>query len=98
MFRTILAAGTLTLLAAHAPARAQHPAYLAANCANCHGTDGRSAGGIPPLAGLEPALFIERMNTFKSGTRAATVMHQISKGYTDEQIAVLARYFSRQKP
>ncbi len=98
MFRTILAVGALSLLAAHAPARAQQPAYLAANCANCHGTDGRSAGGIPPLAGLEPALFIERMNTFKSGTRPATVMHQIAKGYTDEQIAVLARYFSRQKP
>ena len=98
MFRTILAAGTLTLLAAHAPARAQQPVYLAANCANCHGTDGRSAGGIPPLAGLEPALFIERMNTFKSGTRAATVMHQIAKGYTDEQVRLIAGHFAAQQP
>ena len=98
MFRMIFTASALSLLAAHAPARAQQPAYLAANCANCHGTDGRSAGGIPPLAGLAPALFIERMNSFKSGARPATVMNQIAKGYTDEQIAVLARYFSQQKP
>ncbi len=98
MFRTILAAGALSLLAAQAPARAQQPAYLAATCANCHGTDGHSAGGIPPLAGLEPALFLERMSSFKSGRRASTVMNQIAKGFTDEQIAELARYFARQKP
>ena len=98
MFRTILAVSALSLLAAHAPARAAPPAYLAPTGANSQGPAGRAAGGIPPLAGLAQALFIERMNTFKSGTRPATVMHQIAKGYTDEQIAVLARYFAQQKP
>ena len=34
---------------------------------------------------------------FKAGKRQATVMHQHAKGYTDQEIEVLAEYFSRQK-
>jgi len=78
--------------------QAQEARYLASNCANCHGTEGRSAGGggMPGLAGLSRAYFLEQMNAFRSGARQATVMHQIAKGYTDEQIAQLADFFSKQ--
>jgi len=34
---------------------------------------------------------------FKTGKRPATIMHQLAKGYTDEQIDALAAYFSAQK-
>jgi sulfide dehydrogenase cytochrome subunit len=34
---------------------------------------------------------------FKSGARPATVMHQLAKGYTDEQIALIAGWFAAQK-
>jgi len=68
--------------------------YLAANCANCHGTNGRSVGGTESLAGYEKVKFIERMAEFKSGKRPATLMHQLSKGYSDEQIARLAEFFA----
>ena len=74
---------------------------LAAQCANCHGTNGQSQGGIPGLAGQAQAGMISQMNAFKSGQRsgpAATVMHQIAKGYTDEQIALMAAFFAAQKP
>lgn len=73
-------------------------AYLAGTCANCHGTDGRSAGGggMPGLAGMSRAYLVEQMNAFRAGTRPATIMHQIAKGYTDEQIAQLAEFFARQ--
>jgi cytochrome c553 len=72
-------------------------AYLAANCANCHGTAGRSTGALPSLAGL-PAANIERaMRDFRDGKRSATLMHQLAKGYTDEQIAAMAAYFAAQK-
>lgn len=37
------------------------------------------------------------MNAFKTGIRPATVMHQISKGYSDAQIELLAAYFAAQK-
>lgn len=37
------------------------------------------------------------MQAFKTGARPATIMHQLAKGYTDEEIAVLAEYFAKQK-
>jgi cytochrome c553 len=38
------------------------------------------------------------MLAFKSGTRTATIMHQLAKGYSDEQIRLLASYFASQQP
>ena len=71
---------------------------LAATCANCHGTHGRSAAGasITSLAGLDKAYFVKQMRDFQSGARPATVMHQLSKGYSDAQIDALASYFAAQ--
>jgi sulfide dehydrogenase cytochrome subunit len=71
--------------------------YLAATCANCHGTDGRSAGGMATLAGKPRESLIEAMQAFRGGQRPATIMHQIAKGYSDEQIVALADYFARLK-
>ena len=97
---TVAAAGVaIGLMAAVLPAQAQQARYLAANCANCHGTDGRSAGGggMPGLAGLSATYFVEQMKAFREGKRQATIMHQIAKGYTDEQIAHLSAYFAAVK-
>lgn len=91
------AAFAQTAAAPAAPA-AQTVRYLAANCANCHGTNGAGASGMPSLAGLKKEYFIEQMANFKSGKREATLMHQISKGYTDEQIAAMAVFFEQQAP
>ncbi|MBC7953065.1 MAG: c-type cytochrome [Rhodospirillaceae bacterium] len=74
------------------------PAFLASNCANCHGTDGRASDAIPALAGVEKDYFIQAMKEYKGGAREATIMHQLSKGYTDDEIVVLAEYFSNLKP
>ncbi len=73
---------------------------LAANCAACHGTNGKSAAGsvVPGLAGRDAEYFITQMANFKNGTRQATLMHQISKGYTDAEIKAMADYFAAQKP
>jgi cytochrome subunit of sulfide dehydrogenase len=71
--------------------------YLAANCANCHGTDGKAQQGGFNLAGLSKDYIVAQMTAFKNGTRQATIMHQIAKGYTDAQIASMADYFSKQK-
>lgn len=73
---------------------------LAATCAQCHGTGGKAIPGsvLPSIAGM-PASYIEaQMRAFKGGSRPATVMHQIAKGYSDAQIAQLAAYFAAQKP
>jgi sulfide dehydrogenase cytochrome subunit len=93
-----LAGASIAMLGAlaAAPAAAQNQgAYLASNCANCHGTEGVSAGGMPSLAGQPRGYFITQMQDFKAGKRPATIMHQLAKGYTDAQIELLADYFSK---
>jgi cytochrome subunit of sulfide dehydrogenase len=72
---------------------------LAATCAQCHGTAGRALPGavVPGLAGLPGPYLVEQMKAFKTGTRSATVMHQIAKGYSDAQVEQLAAYFAAQK-
>jgi len=69
---------------------------LAATCASCHGTNGQARGDIKPLAGMTSQQILEAIAGFKSGAQPATVMHQIAKGYTDEQIRLMAGYFAAQ--
>ncbi|MGH8629756.1 MAG: c-type cytochrome [Burkholderiales bacterium] len=69
----------------------------AATCTGCHGTDGRSQGGIPGIAGLDKAYIVSVMQEYKADKRAATVMHQHAKGYSDAQIERIAAFFASQK-
>ena len=72
---------------------------LAATCANCHGTNGRAVpgAGMDALAGMEKAKTLQKLADFKSGAKPASIMHQLSKGYTDEQLDLIATYFAAQK-
>ncbi len=71
---------------------------LAATCANCHGTRGNALGDMKPLAGMPAEKIIAAVAGYKSGAQAATVMHQIAKGYTDQQIALIAGYLAALQP
>jgi sulfide dehydrogenase cytochrome subunit len=87
---------------AAAPAYAQDTAgrNLAASCAICHGTEGRTTSKdspLIPIAGLPRDHIATQMRAFRDGKRPATVMHQIAKGYTDPQIDALAAWFAAQK-
>lgn len=72
---------------------------LAATCANCHGTNGNAVkgGGLDSLAGVPKEKTLQKLADFKSGDKPASIMHQISKGYTDEQLDLIATYFAAQK-
>ncbi|MES2564880.1 MAG: c-type cytochrome [Pseudomonadota bacterium] len=72
---------------------------LAAACYTCHGTHANSTGGVPPsLAGRPAAELLQAMKEFQSGKRPATVMHQQARGYTDEQLQLIAAYIAELKP
>ena len=96
---TVAAWALLAAFAYAYPAAGQEQAArsLATNCTGCHGPSGNSSGAIPTIAGLERAYIVTAMQEFKAGTRQATVMHQHAKGYSDQEIEILAEYFSKQK-
>ncbi len=50
-------------LAQGGPAIPPNAAYLAANCANCHGTTGNAKGAMPSLAGQPKAFIVEQMKS-----------------------------------
>lgn len=92
----------LGLLAATSLAQAADPNLarnLAATCANCHGTNGKAVpgAGMDELAGMDKAKILQKVGEFKTGVKPASIMHQISKGYTDEQLDMIATYFATQK-
>ena len=96
-----LTAVVLLLASAFGVAQAQERERLyqrsvAAACAQCHGTDGVPAPGsnLRPLAGMPREELVAQLKAFKAGSRSGTIMPQLSKGYSDLQIDLLASYFS----
>jgi sulfide dehydrogenase cytochrome subunit len=91
-----LAGGVAAQVSAQGAAQARG---LVAACFTCHGTDGRSVGGVPPsLAGQSRNDLLQAMKEFRDGKRPATIMHQQAKGYTDRELEVIAAYFAGIKP
>jgi len=70
---------------------------LAATCAICHGTNGVSQGVVASLAGNPKADTLTKMREFKTDKRTGTIMPQIAKGFTDEQLDLIAGFFAQQK-
>ena len=71
---------------------------VAANCSTCHGTNGNSAGGVPPsLAGRDRNELLQTLKDFQSGKRPSTIMQQQAKGYTDRELEMIAAYYAAQK-
>ena len=93
---------TVTALALLAAAGIAHAAdqdlgrNLAATCATCHGTNGKAVqgAGMEALAGMDKAKALQKLSEFRSGAKPASIMHQISKGFTDEQLDLMAAFFA----
>ena len=107
VLKALRALGVSALIAS-APAFAQSAAEgsqalqirsLAATCANCHGTNGKAYEGsaVVTLAGMPKDYIVAQMKAFQTGARPATIMHQLSKGYSEQQIDQIAAYFAAQK-
>ena len=70
---------------------------MASACASCHGTNGQAQTGNEPLAGGNKDEMLKKLLDFKRGAKPATIMHQLSKGYSDEQLAAIVSWFAAQK-
>lgn len=87
------AACGLLMLSGAVQADGASPSMLAAPCAGCHSTDGKSPGAIPVLYGKSAHFITQRMLAFKTDARQGTVMNRIAKGYSEAEIAALAQQF-----
>jgi len=72
---------------------------LAASCTNCHGTDGKGVvdGGIPLINNLSSEQMLAQLKAFKSGAREGTIMPQLAKGYSDEQLETIANQLGKKQ-
>jgi len=70
---------------------------LSNSCAACHGTDGKSPGAIPSIHGKSAQFISQALTEFRASTRSSTVMGRHAKGYTDEEIKLIAEHFASQK-
>jgi sulfide dehydrogenase cytochrome subunit len=67
---------------------------LSMPCAGCHGSDGASTGEAPTIGGLSEAYLKATLVNYKNDARYGTVMNRIAKGYTEEELAAIAKYFA----
>ncbi|MDP2431084.1 MAG: hypothetical protein Q8O33_03540 [Pseudomonadota bacterium] len=94
-YKLLIAMAALGLVAT--PALAADPIQgLVNTCNNCHGTGGVSVGhSMPSIAGLSETYLKNILMEWKSGARASANMTRLISGYTDAEIAALAKYYAK---
>jgi cytochrome c553/nitrate/TMAO reductase-like tetraheme cytochrome c subunit len=69
-----------------------------ATCVGCHGSDGNSAQStFPHIAGLNANYLLLQLQAFRTGRRKNDIMQGIVVALSEQDIADLAVYFSKQK-
>ncbi len=84
----------LAALLVISPAAAQDPPPGAVACSGCHA----GKGLVPALEGRSAADITAALAAYRDGSRKATVMDRIAKGFTDTESAAIAAWLSQQKP
>jgi len=68
---------------------------LAANCFQCHGTNGYGKDDMS-LAGEPASEIISEINEMKHQSPGANIMNVHAQAYTDAEIQLIADFFSKQ--
>ncbi|MEA3177717.1 MAG: hypothetical protein QOI59_1240 [Gammaproteobacteria bacterium] len=75
-----------------------HGAFIALNCAPCHGDRGVSRSELyPTLAGMEAATIFKQLDDFRTRKRSSGVMNAIASALTTEKSADVAAYFASRR-
>ena len=65
----------------------------ASGCSGCHG----SVAPPPPLAGRDAGEITAALDAFRAGSRPATVMDRIAKGFTHDEAVAIAAWWAGQR-
>jgi sulfide dehydrogenase cytochrome subunit len=69
---------------------------LANACAGCHGTNGLSSTPMPIISGLNQDYLKTILKQYKEDERPSTIMGRLARGYSDEQLDLMAAFFASQ--
>lgn len=84
------------LIASSTAFSAAPPSMLANACAGCHGTNGLSSTPMPIISGLNQDYLETILRQYKTDERPSTIMGRLAKGYSDEELDLMATFFAAQ--
>lgn len=95
--RLMRIAPAIAVLPFAAPADAAPPPgqVLAAQCAQCHGTNGQGPG-FDEIAGKSARELYNELREMRSASKIESIMDRQARGYTDAQLRALAAYLAAQ--
>jgi len=64
----------------------------ASSCSGCHG----GVTPIPVLAGRNAADIVAALDAFRAGSKPATVMDRIAKGFSHDEMVAIAAWWEQQ--
>lgn len=92
-----LCAAALLLLVSASFSAAEIGPPGASSCTGCHVAAARSSS-IPPIAGRPAAETAAALREFRNGSRPATVMDRIARGFTQAELDAIAEHFATESP
>src|SRR6267154_682000 len=95
-------AGTAWAQEPAAQGDAKHGKAISYTCLGCHGIDGYKNAypmySVPKLAGQHQDYLVRAIDEYRKGGRKNPVMKGFAATLKDEDVAVIAQYFSRLTP
>jgi cytochrome subunit of sulfide dehydrogenase len=79
------------------PALAASPPVGAASCSGCHSPRAGATSPVARLNGRDAGELLAALAGFRDGSRPATVMTRIAKGFSDDELRAIAAWLAAQK-
>lgn len=99
--KPIIAAAFLAIVGtaqAQSDGDAEAGAQRAAQCAGCHGLDGKATQpSYPNIGGQHASYIAKQLTEYRSGDRQNSIMNGIAGALSDEDIVNLAAHYSQQE-